>query len=105
MKTKLWATALATTLALFAPTSSIEAQGKTQLLVRVTASDAKVVGSGVGGVKVTVREVASGRVLAEGIQEGGTGNIPGRTARMRERIDEILVMPRTMSGDRHLVQP
>ena len=27
-----------------------------------------------GGVRITVRELASGRVLAEGIQEGGTGN-------------------------------
>ena len=74
MKTKPLATALATTLAVLASTSSIEAQAKTQLLVRVTASDAKTVGSGVGGVRVTVREVASGRLLAEGIQEGGTGN-------------------------------
>ncbi len=74
MKTKLLATALATTLAVLASTSSIEAQGKTQLLVRVTASEAKIVGSGVGGVRVIVREAASGRLLAEGVQAGGTGN-------------------------------
>jgi hypothetical protein len=74
MKTRLLATQLAVALALFASTSSIGAQEKTQLLVRVTASDAKIVGSGVGGVRITVRELASGRVLAEGIQEGGTGN-------------------------------
>ena len=74
MKTTLLATALVTTASLLASTSSIEAQEETQLLVRVTANDAKIVGSGVGGVRVTVREVASGRLLAEGIQEGGTGN-------------------------------
>ena len=74
MKTKLWTAALATTLALFTLATSTEAQDKTQLLVRVTASDAKIVGSGVGGVRVTIRDVASGRVLAEGIQEGGTGD-------------------------------
>ena len=74
MKTKVLATTLATALALFASASAIEAQGNTQLLVRVTASDAKIVGSGVGGVRVTVRDAASGRLLAEGIQEGGTGD-------------------------------
>ena len=74
MKTRLLATQLATALDLFASVSSIEAQETTQLLVRVTASDAKIVGSGVGGVSITVRDVTSGRILAEGIQEGGTGN-------------------------------
>lgn len=46
----------------------------TTVTVRAISRDAKVIGSGVGGAKITIREVASGKVLAEGIQEGGTGD-------------------------------
>lgn len=46
----------------------------TTVTVRAISRDAKVIGSGVGGAKITIRELASGRVLAEGIQEGGTGD-------------------------------
>jgi len=46
----------------------------TQLLVRVLAHDAKIIGSGVGGAQVTVKDARTGAVLASGLQEGGTGN-------------------------------
>lgn len=46
----------------------------TTVTVRAISRDAKVIGTGVGGAKITIREVASGKVLAEGIQEGGTGD-------------------------------
>jgi hypothetical protein len=46
----------------------------TRLLVRVLAHDAKIIGSGVGGANVTVKDVRTGAVLASGVQEGGTGN-------------------------------
>lgn len=46
----------------------------TKLLVRVLAHDAKIIGSGVGGAKITVRDARTGAVLATGVQEGGTGN-------------------------------
>lgn len=46
----------------------------TRLVVRVVASDAKIIGSGVGGVHVVVRDQRTGEVLAQGMQEGGTGN-------------------------------
>lgn len=52
----------------------LEAQEPTQVLVRVIAKDAKIIGSGVGGVHVTVRDLGSSRILAEGIQEGSTGS-------------------------------
>jgi hypothetical protein len=45
----------------------------TTVTVRAISRDAKVIGSGVGGARITIRDVASGKVLAEGIQEGGTG--------------------------------
>jgi len=46
----------------------------TRVLVRVVAHDAKIIGSGVGGARVVIRDPATGAVLAEGIQQGGTGD-------------------------------
>jgi len=46
----------------------------TRLVVRVLAHDAKIIGSGVGGARVTVTDLASGEVLAQGVQQGSTGD-------------------------------
>lgn len=46
----------------------------TELTVRVVARDAKIVGSGVGGARVEVRDADTGELLARGVQEGGTGD-------------------------------
>ena len=46
----------------------------TRLTVRVKAHDAKFVGSGVAGVKVTVRDFNTNEILSEGTIMGGTGN-------------------------------
>jgi hypothetical protein len=55
--------------------ASLEAQTTTtRVMVRVTSHDAKIIGTGVGGARVTIRDVRSGAVLAEGVQEGGTGD-------------------------------
>lgn len=51
-----------------------EAQTPTKVMVRVTANDAKIIGSGVGGARITIREATTGEVLAEGVQAGSTGN-------------------------------
>lgn len=46
----------------------------TQVTVRVISQDAKFVGDGTGGARVTLREADSGRVLASGTTTGGTGS-------------------------------
>lgn len=46
----------------------------THLLVRVVAHGAMVLGKEVGGAKVTVTDVATGQILASGIQQGETGD-------------------------------
>ncbi len=46
----------------------------TKLIVRARAHDAKFIGSAVGGVAVTVRDAFTGKILATGSIEGGTGN-------------------------------
>ena len=46
----------------------------TKVIVRVVARDAQVIGSGVGGALVRIRNLETGEILAEGKQEGGTGS-------------------------------
>lgn len=50
------------------------AQEVTRVRVRAVAHDAKIMGSGVGGARITIRDAESGRVLARGVQEGSTGD-------------------------------
>jgi hypothetical protein len=65
---------------LFAQTGGKE----TKIMIRAIARDAKVIGTHVGGAKITVRDVATGEILAQGMQQGGTGD-----------TDVIMKKPRT----------
>lgn len=54
---------------------SMQAQAvPTRVLVRVVSRDAKIIGSGVGGAMVRITDARTGKVLAEGKQEGATGD-------------------------------
>ena len=55
----------------------------TKVTVRVVARDAQVIGSGVGGALVRIKNLETGEILAEGKQEGGAGS-----------SDRIMVQPR-----------
>jgi hypothetical protein len=55
---------------LFAQTSGKE----TKIMIRAIARDAKVIGQHVGGAKITVRDTATGEILAQGTQAAGTGD-------------------------------
>jgi hypothetical protein len=55
----------------------------TKVVVRVVSKDAKVVGLGVGGAFVRIKNLETGEILAQGKQEGGTGE-----------TDRIMVQPR-----------
>ena len=46
----------------------------TTVVVHVLAHDAKIIGSGVGGASVTIKNARTGETLAEGEHMGGTGN-------------------------------
>lgn len=46
----------------------------TRVVVHVVTHDAKLIGTAVGGARVTIREAATGRVLAEGRHDGATGD-------------------------------
>ncbi|HSG46484.1 MAG TPA: hypothetical protein VLA43_01600 [Longimicrobiales bacterium] len=85
---RLPAAALVLILAVLAGASASPADAQeavpTRLVVRVLANDAKIIGSGVGGVHVVVRNAATGEVLAQGLQAGGTGDT-GLIMNPRER--------------------
>ena len=70
---------------IFLLTSSSLAAEKvqTKIIVRVVAKDSKVIGSGVGGALVRIKNLETGEILAQGKQEGGTGE-----------TDRIMVQPR-----------
>lgn len=70
---------------IFSPgTQSFSAEKiSTKIIVRVVSKDAKVIGSGVGGALVRIKNLETGEILAQGKQEGGTGN-----------TDRIMVQPR-----------
>lgn len=57
----------------------------TRVMVRVVAHDAKIIGSGVGGARVTIRHRETGEVLAQGVQEGSTGSTDRIMRRPHER--------------------
>lgn len=61
----------------------------TQLIVHVTTYDAKLIGSAVGGVRITVREVGTDRVLATGLHEGATGDTKRLMETPRARGDRL----------------
>jgi hypothetical protein len=65
---------------LFAQTGGTE----TKIMIRAIARDAKVIGTHVGGAKITVKDTATGEILAQGMQQGGTGD-----------TDLIMKKPRT----------
>ena len=69
-------------LLLTSPAFSAEKIG-TKVIVRVVARDGQVIGSGVGGALVRIKNVETGEILAEGKQEGGTGS-----------TERIMVQPR-----------
>lgn len=46
----------------------------TKVIVRVVSKDAKVIGSGVGGALVRIKNLETGEILVQGKQLGGTGD-------------------------------
>jgi hypothetical protein len=58
---------------LLAP-SVARAQGVTRVMIRAVAHDAKIIGSGAGGARISVFDARTGSLLARGMQEGGSGD-------------------------------
>lgn len=69
----------------------------TKLVVRAVAHDAKVIGSGVGGARITVRDAETGQILARGVQRGGTGDTDLIMRKPRRRGGTVYDTPGTAS--------
>src|SRR4030043_1677975 len=67
----------------------------TKIVVRVVAKDSKVIGSGVGGAFVRIKNLENGEILAQGKQEGGTGDTERIMVRPRRRGEVVYGTPGT----------
>ncbi len=65
----------------------------TKITVRVVSKDAKVIGSGVGGALVRIKNLETGEILAEGKQEGGTGDTDRIMVHPRQRGETVYGTP------------
>jgi hypothetical protein len=65
----------------------------TKVIVRVVSKDAKVIGSGVGGAFVRIKNLESGEILAQGKQEGGTGDTDRIMAQPHKRGEPLYGTP------------
>jgi hypothetical protein len=74
---------------LFTSPSFSAEKGPTKIIVRVVAKDSKIIGSGVGGAFVRIRNLETGEILAQGKQEGGTGDTERIMVRPRKRGEII----------------
>lgn len=68
------ALALAALLAAGAAQTAPAAAEETRVTVRVLSKDAKLIGSSMGGARVTIRDAGTGEILADGVTEGSTGD-------------------------------
>lgn len=65
----------------------------TKIVVRVVSRDSKVIGSGVGGAFVRIKNLETGETLAQGKQEGGTGDTERIMVRPRKRGETLYGTP------------
>lgn len=78
-----------------APAQQAGRGAPTRVMVRAVSRDAKVIGTKVGGARVTIREAATGRVLAEGLQAGETGSTEKIVVQPRRRGEPVYDAPGT----------
>jgi hypothetical protein len=69
----------------------------TRVVVRAVSRDAKVVSSAVGGASVRIIEAATGGILAEGRQEGSSGDTDRIMIRSRRRGETVYGTPGSAS--------
>lgn len=67
----------------------------TKVMVRAVSRDAKAIGTKVGGARITIRDIATGAMLAEGIQKGSTGDTELIMVRPRKRGSTVFNTPGT----------
>ena len=89
---------LATALAIGVAAGGLPAAAQaipTKVMVRAVSRDAKVIQDPVGGARITIREVATGNVLAQGVQQGRSGNTELIMVKPRARGATVFDTPGT----------
>ncbi|MDT0644181.1 hypothetical protein RM553_15195 [Zunongwangia sp. F363] len=79
---------IASLILFFAFVAGVKAQ-ETFITVRAKAKDAKFLGTSMGGARIVIRNAGTGKILAEGITEGGTGNTSKIMKQAHERNKPI----------------
>lgn len=74
----------------------------TKVVVHAVSQDAKILQDPVGGARITIREKATGRILARGIQRGGSGNTEMIMKRPHERGETTYNTPGAAKYVAHL---
>lgn len=77
----------------FVPPSFSAEKILTKVIVRVVSKDSKVVGSGVGGAFVRIKNLETEAILAQGKQEGGTGDTERIMVKPRRRGEIVYGTP------------
>jgi hypothetical protein len=62
---------------------------ETSVTVRVISQDAKFIGTGMGGIRVILRNAETGEILDQGLIEGSTGDTPSLMLEPRKRHDSL----------------
>lgn len=75
----------------FLPALTAAQVQSTKITVRALARDAKFIGTSMGGVQVSIRDVRTGELLARGITSGGTGSTDLLMRQPRDRHDTLAV--------------
>jgi len=90
------------------PAAEAPPQGvATEVVIRVVGNHAMVLGDTVGGAAVTIRDAATGAVLASGTQTGSTGDLRSIMQTPHEHIEQIYSMKGAASftATLHLTKP
>lgn len=66
---------------------------ETKVMVRVLARDAKLIGKSVGGARVTIKDATTGQVLAQGMEQDGTGDTALIIEKPRVRGEKVYDTP------------
>lgn len=72
-----------------APVTGEAQETTTRVMIRALAHDGKLIGSGVGGARITVIDARTGSLLAQGIQEGETGDTEKIMLESHDRGEDI----------------
>lgn len=67
----------------------LKAQEITEVVVRAIAKDAKLIGSSMGGVMVTIKNTKTGEMLAKGLTEGSTGDTKKLVISPKKRYEQV----------------